>query len=430
MLGQILAVIAGSSALTFLLFLSLLFLLVRPPPPPWPWRDAYRIAAFINEIRAVPPDSRAAAVAAAQSPELAIASNPKAVPCGIVNSDSRDMQRVLESELGDAAQGVMVRSCGWDGNLAEEIQILAKAGGETFEFRNRRPASGGTLRFITFPIIIALLFLCSGVAGLSAWAVSRVIGPLRRLSSRVDAFGQVADVAAILEEGPLEIRRVTRAFNLMQERIARAMRDRTRMLAAISHDLRTPLTRMRLQLEAKDFGESREKMARNLDLMQSMVTSALAFLSGSFDQEEGEQLDIAALLLTLCDEFEEAGYSVHYAGLDQLAFFCRPNAMARALANLIENGCHFGTEVFIKLAVASNSIIIDVLDNGPGIPEDRKQDVIEPFVRLDPSRSARPGSVGLGLSIVQEIAKAHGGTLTLLDRIPSGLIARLEFPRN
>ena len=171
-------------------------------------------------------------------------------------------------------------------------------------------------------------------------------------------------------------------------------------------------------------------MARNLDLMQSMVTSALAFLSGSFDQEEGEKLDIAALLLTLCDEFEEAGYSVHYAGPDQLAFFCRPNAMARALADLVENGCYFGTEVFIELAVASNSIIIDVLDNGPGIPEDRKQDVIEPFVQLDPSRSARPGSVGLGLSIVQEIARAHGGTLTLLDRIPSGLIARLEFPRN
>jgi signal transduction histidine kinase len=122
------------------------------------------------------------------------------------------------------------------------------------------------------------------------------------------------------------------------------------------------------------------------------------------------------------------GAVVQYEGPERLEFFCRPNAMTRMFTNLIENGCHFGTEVTIKAWIIDDCIIVDVEDDGPGIPDDRKQDVIEPFVRLDPSRSGRSGSVGLGLSIVHEIVRAHGGTLSLMDRAPNGLVARVKLP--
>ncbi|MDQ0391648.1 ATP-binding protein [Labrys monachus] len=338
------------------------------------------------------------------------------------------MQDALTSKLRAPLPDLTIRSCDMPNAHDEgDIQVLARLNGQTVEFvtRGREPPAFAKL---TFPLVGALLFLCVAVAAMSAWAVWRVIGPLRRLSEKADAFGHDIAVAPIDEEGPVEIRRVARAYNLMQERIARSVQDRTRMLAAISHDLRTPLTRMRLLLETSPPGDMEAKLLRNVILMQSMVTSALAYLSGRVDQEEPEWLDLGALLHTLRDEFEEAGFHVHYDGPERLECFCRPNAMARALTNLLENACHFGREITIRADTTVGGIIVDVEDDGPGIPDDRRRDVVEPFVRLDPSRANRPGSVGLGLSIVQEILSGHDGTLALLDRQPHGLVARITLP--
>ena len=149
--------------------------------------------------------------------------------------------------------------------------------------------------------------------------------------------------------------------------------------------------------------------------MQSMVTSALAYLSGAFEEEEKEWLDLGALLATIPDEYEESGATVSYEGPEQIRFFCRPNAINRALSNLVENGVQFAGNVRITAAAEDGFITIEVSDDGPGIPRDRLQEVVEPFVRLDRSRSARPGSVGLGLSIVKEIVDSHGGILELVD---------------
>ena len=215
----------------------------------------------------------------------------------------------------------------------------------------------------------------------------------------------------------------------MQRRVTRSIEDRTRALAAISHDLRTPLTRMRLQLETSSTDLARGKLLRDVGLMQSMVTSALAFLSGSFSQEQRERLDLGALLATLCDEYEEAGASIRYEGPEQISFYCRPSAVSRALANLMENAIHYGETVLVTASTEGGTIAIDVADDGPGIPKERLQDVVEPFVRLDPSRSKRPGSVGLGLSIVKDVVETHGGTLEVIDNQPTGLIARIVFPR-
>jgi signal transduction histidine kinase len=429
MLGQILAIIAGASALTFLLFLLLLWTLYPavPPAPPWPWPNAYRIAAVVDIIRAAPAADRVSVAATLTRPDLLLRLTQTPLPCAALVRDARDMQTVLRTQLHEPMPDVMVHSCDATSRPLENIQVLVTIGDQTLEILTGKDA---IMRFPfgSLPFVIALLFLCTAVASMSAWAVWRVIGPLRRLSEKADSFGREISVTAIEEEGPREIRLAARAFNLMQERIARSVRDRTRMLAAISHDLRTPLTRMRLQIETGQADTIRGKLLRDVGLMQAMVTSALAFLSGNIDEEEKEWLDLGALLSTLGDEFEEAGAAVSYEGPEQIRFFCRPNAITRALTNLIENGCHFGNEVTINASIHDSAIIVDVADDGPGIPAQRMQDVVEPFVRLDLSRSTRPGSVGLGLSIVNEIVQAHGGTLALFDREPQGLVARLTLP--
>lgn len=426
-LGQILAIIATSSAITFVLILFLLWSLYPgvPPPPPWPWPAAYRIASVVDSVRKAPDSARAAIVAAAQRPDMSVRLTQAPATCEALTSDARDLEAVLKTELGTQVPNVTVRACD-SGIPAARIQVLIGLNDQTLDIRT---ANAGTKSFVTFtfPFVGALLFLCVAVAAMSAWAVWRVIGPLRRLSAKTDAFGQNIAVAPISEEGPLEIRSAAKAFNLMQERITRSIRDRTRMLAAIGHDLRTPLTRMRLQLETQQADIDRSKLLRDVSLMQSMVTSALAFLSGGFNDEEKEWLDLGALIITLCDEYEEAGATISYQGPEQIRFFCRPNALNRAMTNLIENAVHFGKTVVISASIEHGAVTIDVADDGPGIPNDLMHEVVEPFVRLDPSRSDRPGSVGLGLSIVKEIVEGHGGVLELIDRRPTGLIARIRF---
>ena len=426
-LGQILAIIASSSAITFVLFLALLGALNpnSPPAPPWPWPTAYRIAGVVENLHAAPANGRAIILAAAQRPDLSVGMTEAPTSCETLTPDSRELESVLKAEFAVTASKAIVRAC--DSAAPERrIQVLLPFEDQMLDIRTRRGRSGSFFRF-TFPFVGALLFLCGAVAAMSAWAVWRVIRPLRRLSATADAFGQSIAIAPISEEGPLEIRSAARAFNLMQERITRSIQGRTRMLAAISHDLRTPITRMRLQLDTQDANIDRSKLRRDVDLMQSMISSALAYLSGNFDEEAKEWVDLGALITTLCDEYEEAGASISYEGPTQIRFFCRPNAITRALTNLIENGIHFGSSVQIRASIEGGAITIDVADNGPGIPKDRIQDVVEPFVRLDPSRSSRPGSVGLGLSIVKEIVVAHGGILELIARDSTGLVARIKF---
>lgn len=426
-LGQILAIIASSSAVTFLLFLVLVSTLYPsvPPPPPWPWPAVYRIEGLVYALRAAPENEQGVILAATQRPDMTVMRTEAPAVCASLTNDTRDLQSALTANLNAAAFDVTVRDCGSEIS-ANNIQVIVGWAGRTIEIRTRKVE---TARFnkLTFPFVGALLFLCVAVAAMSAWAVWRVIRPLRRLSAKADAFGQNMSIAPIDEAGPLEIRNAARAFNLMQERITRSIQDRTRALAAISHDLRTPLTRMRLQLETGTTEIARGKLLKDIGLMQSMLTSALAFLSGNFDEEEKEWLDLGALLSTLCDEYEQGGAAVSYEGPEQIRFFCRPNAITRAVSNLVENGIHFGSSVTINASCQGNRITIDVIDDGPGIPAERLQDVVEPFVRLDASRSSRPGSAGLGLSIVKEIVEAHGGTLELIARQPTGLMARITF---
>lgn len=421
-LGQIIAIVAGSSAATFLLFMAMLFYPGTPPNPPWPWQATYRISAFVEVLKGLPAAQRKSAVeAAAQQPTFKLRWNSGTSLCPRSTLDSGDLESTLRAEL-PAVPGITARSCAPD-DQHPDIQVRVPIDHDTLEVHVQR-IGGGPPRF-SFPIFGALLFLCVCVTILSAWAVARVIRPLRHLSTQAEAFGQNISISPIEEEGPLEIRRAAHAFNLMQERIAHSIQSRTRMLAAISHDLRTPLTRMRLQLETERI--ARDKLLNDISLMQTMVNSALAFLSGDSVIEEKEWLDLGALLATLCDEYEDTGAQIRYTGPDQIPFLCRPTAIQRAMSNLIENAICFGELVTVVASVQDAHIMIDVSDDGPGIPDAKLADVMEPFFRLDSARAGRPGSVGLGLTIVSDIVRAHGGTLRLFNRQPSGLTARIEF---
>ncbi|MFT4067717.1 ATP-binding protein [Paraburkholderia sp.] len=422
-LGQILAIIGCSSVATFLLFIVLLSYFGSPPAPPWPWQNAYRVAGLVESLRGAPQDVRNTIVAAVRRPDLSVRLTSSPSACSRQTLDTHDFDAALRAELPGITD-LAVRAC-TSHKPGETIQVLVPLDGQTLEILTDR-TSGEPGRF-TGPFYSALIFLCVGVAAMSAWAISRVIRPLRQLSEQADAFGREMSIAPIEEHGPLEVRRAAHAFNLMQERIMHSVQNRTRMLAAISHDLRTPLTRMRLHIETHRTDIVPDKLIQNIDIMQSMITSALAFLASDTDRETREWLDLGALISTLCDEYAEGGAAIRYDGPEQIRFFCRPEAIRRVLTNLVDNALHFGRTVTVSAKVLDGAIQVDVSDDGPGIPEDRLRDVIEPFVRLDHARNDRPGSMGLGLSIVKEIVQAHNGTLRLINRHPSGLTARVSF---
>lgn len=270
-----------------------------------------------------------------------------------------------------------------------------------------------------------LLFLVASVTLLGVWAGRALSSPLSAFARAAEDFSLNRSSAPLPENGPEEIKSAARALNRMRERITALMNDRSRMLAAISHDLRTPITRLRLRSEYIEDPAQRTQTVRDLDQMQSMLESVLSLLR-SESAARPTLVDVAALLQMVCDQFSDSGHAVHYAGPDRAAFIVRPDEIIRAVTNLVENATRFGTEVRVELLISGDQIIIDVVDDGPGIPHERKAAMLEPFVRGEEARTMdETAGFGLGLSITQAIVTAHGGTLLLLDNEPNGLRVRL-----
>jgi signal transduction histidine kinase len=232
----------------------------------------------------------------------------------------------------------------------------------------------------------------------------------------------------LVEEGVYEIREATRAFNTMQDRLLRYLDSRTSVLAAMSHDLRTPLTRMHLRVESVLDEQLRARFSGDLDEMEAMVRGALALFEGLDDDEAFEQLDMNALLGALAAGYTEIGARVEVEGTASAPVDAKPRALKRCLTNLIDNALKFGTRAWIHVDDGA-ALVIGISDEGPGIPEELLERVFEPFYRIEPSRSRDTGGSGLGLSIARDIAQAHGGTLTLRNRAAGGLMAELRLAR-
>lgn len=274
-----------------------------------------------------------------------------------------------------------------------------------------------------------LLFLVASVTLLGAWAGRALSSPLSAFARAAEDFSLNRSSAPLPENGPEEIKSAARALNRMRERISTLMNDRTRMLAAISHDLRTPITRLRLRSEYIEDPAQRTQTVRDLDQMQSMLESVLSLLR-SESPVKPTLVDVAALLQMVCEQFSDSGYAVTYSGPDRAAFILRPDEIIRAVTNLVQNATRFGTEVDVALLMAGDRLVVDVSDDGPGIPDERKAAMLEPFVRGEEARTMDETSgFGLGLSIAQAIVTAHDGTLQLLDNEPKGLRVRLQLSK-
>jgi signal transduction histidine kinase len=277
-------------------------------------------------------------------------------------------------------------------------------------------------------LVINLVMLTIATA-IVLYAVARSITrPLSELATAAEAVGRDVNQPALRERGAQELREASRAFNTMQERMHRYVDSRTRVLAAMSHDLKTPLTRMRLRVETLGDQEAQERFGRDLDEMESMVRGALALLKNLSDDEAAVPIDTNALLATLQSEFAEVGASVTIRGRVRSAFVGKPQALKRCLTNLISNAVHFGVRATL-LVEDGPALILRVQDEGPGLPAEELERVFEPFYRVESSRNRDTGGTGLGLSIARDIAQAHGGSLVLRNLPELGLEAVLTLPR-
>lgn len=255
--------------------------------------------------------------------------------------------------------------------------------------------------------------------------VGWMTGPLRRLSEAADRLGRDPRPARLSTKGPVEVRHSAQAFNAMQARIARLIEDRTEALAALSHDLRTPLARLQLRASFMPPGEDRARIEAEIAEMEAMVAGALAYFREGRDAEPSVATDLAAILQTLASEAADLGHDVAYDGPAQCVVPLRRLAAKRAFSNLVANAqLHGEAPIRIALRRERHAVVVEIVDRGPGIPADRRAQALAPFVRLDPAR----GGMGLGLATALRFANAEGGDLELLDAEPGGLRVRVTLP--
>jgi signal transduction histidine kinase len=278
-------------------------------------------------------------------------------------------------------------------------------------------------------LALALGVLLAAVLVLSYFAVRWVTRPLHVLADAADALGRDIHRPPLPEDGPTEIRRAAEAFNSMQQRLVRFIEDRTRILAAMSHDLKTPITRMRLRADLLDDEELRRRFEADLKEMETMVTQTLEFMRGVGGGEARQDLDIDALLESLQSDNEAMGREVRIEGRCIAPLAAQPSLLRRCLANLVDNAVLYGQRATLRVEDSPAALVIRVFDEGPGIPEAEREKVFEPFYRLEPSRSRATGGTGLGLAIARNIARMHGGEIALRNRAEGGLEAILTLPR-
>ncbi|MFA9462184.1 ATP-binding protein [Thiohalorhabdus methylotrophus] len=278
------------------------------------------------------------------------------------------------------------------------------------------------------PPLLSLSLSALALAVVVVLLVRRTTRPLARLAGAAERFGRGDTPEAVPEQGPEDVRRTIRAFNAMQERLDRFVRDRTRMLAAISHDLRTPLTSLRLRAEMLPEGEGRERMVATLEEMQRMTEAALSFAHQEGQGEAIHPVDLGALLDSLCEDLRDLRMDVTCGALERVVSPVRATALKRAVRNLVENAVAYGgrARVTLEADAAGPRILVD--DDGPGIPEADAERVFDPYVRLEDSRNPETGGIGLGLAIARDVVRSHGGDITLANRPGGGLRVTVHLP--
>jgi signal transduction histidine kinase len=350
-------------------------------------------------------------------------------------SDHDVLVNVLKHEEQDELRWGPLHSDLWEGPARGQYFDFAETDGmaitmqlrdghwfNAFYFRplKSNPFQHGAL----YSILATALVLCL-IGVILARLVAR---PLKDVASSAEALGRGEAVATLPESGPVEIRQLNMAFNRMQARLTRFVEDRTRMLAAIGHDLRTPLTTLRLRAEFVQDAETRERLLDTVDEIQQMTEATLDFAKSEASAGETRVVDLNALVGSLCDDVAELDGNVVFKDGEKTTYRCRPEGLKRTIRNLIENALRYGGSAAVHLERTETTLDIVVEDSGPGIPLEEMEAVFAPFYRLEGSRNSETGGVGLGLSIARTIARQHGGDITLSPRTP-GLRAVLSLPR-
>ncbi|MEF2070723.1 ATP-binding protein [Consotaella aegiceratis] len=407
-----------------------------------------RIAALVEIIDGTTPETAARLAGALSNRRTRFSIDPdSALPSGAMGTVETGFARQLASilSLGPNLLRVRVEEAEPDGDALRRSGPKRQDGHHWREWRSltniavsvplqdgrwlnataslRAPSPEWSWSWIFTLAVSALVILT-----IVALVVGRITRPIRALATAAEKVGRGETVEPIPPRGPAEIRTTVEAFNAMEERLTRFVRDRTRMVAAISHDLRTPVTSLRIRAEFIDDDELKTDVIRILDELQAMAEATLAFVRDESSGEETRTVDLAALIEGIVEDQQTLGRDASYRGPERLPWRCRPVSLKRAITNLVENAIRYAGSVCIDLSDDGGEARIVVEDDGPGIPEAQLDDVFEPFVRLEASRNRSTGGVGLGLSIARSIARAHGGDLKLANRRDGGLAATLSLP--
>jgi signal transduction histidine kinase len=321
--------------------------------------------------------------------------------------------------------GPMMRGFGGFAGFRDLQVSIPLADGQWLSFATALPAGGPAFsaQFLLSMGIMTIIILA-----VSVWAVRRVTAPLGSLATAAERLGHDVNAPPLPEAGTTETRQAARAFNDMQTRLRSLIANRTRLLAAISHDLRTPLTLLRLRAETVENAQERDKILSTITEMDSLIGATLQFARDENASEPRRPTDLTSLLQSVVDDMSEAGLTVHVQHTEPIVYACQPAALKRAVRNLLDNAVKYGKTGSVEIRATSLAIEIHVDDDGPGIPHSDLTRVLEPFYRVEESRSRETGGVGLGLAIAQSIVQAHGGLLTLSNQPTGGLRATIALP--
>jgi signal transduction histidine kinase len=402
-----------------------------------------RFATLLDVLDATPDAERPIVIAAAQRPPVRVrlldapvanlvnGSEPDAnllrsrieavltVPRPVFVVDSyRAADQQARGNGGRVQNGVLIEAALSDGHwLLLVSQLLPPPASDPIATEFSRASFAA---WLAISILLGIL--------LSVLAARRLVKPLSELAIAVEQLGGSADAPPITPRGPREVQGTIQAFNRMQERLRRFNEDRTRMIAAMSHDLRTPLTRLRLRAELVEDHNQQQKMLGELDMMGEMIGSVLSFARDDAKHEPRSLVDLSALVEGICEDASDVGEPVTFSGPRGVTIFCRPTSMRRALSNLIDNGVKYGGKAAVSLIPEVERALIIVEDEGPGISRSEREKVFEPFYRIESSRDLAIGGVGLGLSVTRSIVWEHGGDISLAARKGGGLIVRVQLP--
>jgi signal transduction histidine kinase len=398
-------------------------------------RAAERVATFAEFLGHTAPVLRPSLAASMSGPSMTIAAASKATVPDDAAVDHRlyhlvhaVSDRLKGSNWEEIRVGRIVPDAQQRNRGLEPVRMsigLRDGSWINFEF-----ATTESLPLVSYRLLILMVVSVLAVLGLSFYAVRRVTRPLDMLTRAAEALGRSGRTEPLKETGAGEVRRAARAFNEMQGRIQRLIEDRMQMVAAISHDLRTPITRLKLRAEFVDDSEQREKMLRDLDEMETMIKSTLALARADANSESPTEVDLRQLLVDSGEGLKQVELSIDPAIEAGGAWTtAQPIALKRALSNLIENAVVYGKQARVHLSIAATDYEIAVDDSGPGIPETELERVFRPFFRLEASRNRESGGAGLGLAIARSVVRAQGGEIILANRKEGGLRALVTLPR-